>query len=85
MNLNAFYNEVAKRADTGGTSITAAETRRVLSEAFQVLGSQDAAVATDIVAKGLAAAAKKAAAKKGPTKKAAKKKTTKKRKAAKKK
>ncbi len=80
MNLNAFYNEVAKRADTGGTSITAAETRRVLSEAFQVLGSQDAAVATDIVAKGLAAAAKKK-----PAKKAAKKKTTKKRKAAKKK
>ena len=80
MNLNAFYNEVAKRADTGGTSITAAETRRVLSEAFQVLGSQDAAVATDIVAKGLAAAAKKK-----PAKKAAKKKTTKKRKTAKKK
>lgn len=80
MNLNAFYNEVAKRADTGGTSITAAETRRVLSEAFQVLGGQDAAVAADIVAKGLAAAAKKKLAKK-----ATKKKTTKKRKTAKKK
>ncbi len=80
MNLNAFYNEVAKRADTGGTSISAAETRRVLSEAFKVLGSQNAAVSADIVAKGLAAAAKK------PTKKkAAKKKTTKKRKTAKKK
>ena len=34
MKLNDFYNEVSKRVDTEKTSITVAETKRVLSEAF---------------------------------------------------
>lgn len=59
MNLNEFYNEVARRADTGKTAITAAETRRVLSEAFLVLNKMKAADAAGVVAKGLASAAKK--------------------------
>ena len=37
MKLTDFYNEVSRRVDTGKTAINAAETRRVLSEAFLVL------------------------------------------------
>jgi|688.fasta_scaffold01846_7 hypothetical protein len=57
--LTDFYNEVAKRADTAGTKINAAETKRVLSEAFALLAKLDAADANDTIAKGLAAGKKK--------------------------
>ncbi|QDS97730.1 hypothetical protein [Adhaeretor mobilis] len=59
MNLNQFYNEVSRKADTKGTSITVAETKRVLSEMFLLLAKMDAADATSILAKGLASAKKK--------------------------
>lgn len=59
MNLNDFYNEVARRADTEKTKIGAADTKRVLSEAFRLLVEQDAATAADVFAKGLATAKKK--------------------------
>lgn len=61
MKLTEFYSEVSRRADTGKTSINAAETRRVLSEAFLVLHKLKAAEAADLFAKGLAQAAKKSA------------------------
>jgi len=61
MNLNDFYNEVARKADTDKTKISAAETKRVLSEAFKVLAAMSAVDATEILAKALqTAAAKKA-------------------------
>lgn len=59
MTLNDFYNAVAKRADTAKTQITAAETRRVLSEAFVVLSKMNAVDSSNIVAKGIASGAKK--------------------------
>ena len=59
MNLSEFYNEVARRADTEKTKINAAETKRVLSEAFKLLASLDAAACAELVAKALATAAKK--------------------------
>ncbi len=59
MTLNDFYNAVAKRADTAKTKINAAETRRVISEAFVVLSKMKAPDATNIIAKGIAAGAKK--------------------------
>ena len=86
MKLTDFYTEVSRRADTDKTQINAADTRRVLSEAFGVLGELNAADAADVVAKGLGTAAKKAAkktvkkpaAKKAVAKKVAKKKAAKK-------
>ena len=72
MKLTDFYTAVSKRVDTGGTSINAAETRRVLSEAFLVLNGLSASEAADVIAKGLTTAAKK------PVKKTAKKKAKKK-------
>lgn len=59
MNLSEFYNEVSRRVDTDKTSISAAETKRVLSEAFLVLAGMDAADFADIVAKGTKTAKKK--------------------------
>lgn len=59
MNLTEFYNEVARRADTDKTKIGAAETKRVLSEAFGVLSGLDTATVLDLVGKGLARAATK--------------------------
>lgn len=59
MNLNDFYNAVAARADTAKTQINAAETRRVISEAFVVLSKMNAVDASNIVAKGIASGAKK--------------------------
>jgi hypothetical protein len=59
MKLSEFYDEVARRADTDRTKITAADTRRVLSEAFKVLVKLDAATCSDELAKGLETAAKK--------------------------
>ena len=74
MKLTDFYTAVSKRVDTGGTSINAAETRRVLSEAFLVLNGLKASEAADVIAKGLGTAAKKKPAKKKTAKKRAKKK-----------
>ena len=61
MKLSDFYNEVANRADTDKTSITVAETKRVLSEAFLVLAAMDAAEFADTISKGVSQAKKKAA------------------------
>jgi hypothetical protein len=62
MSLSEFYDAVARRADTDTTKISAAETRRVLSEAFRVLAGMDAATVADVIAKGLANAKQKNAA-----------------------
>ncbi len=78
MKLTDYYSEVSRRADTGKTKIGAADTRRVLSEAFLTLGELNAAEAADIVAKGLATAAKKKVVKKPAAKKPAAKKPAKK-------
>jgi hypothetical protein len=59
MTLNDFYNEVARLTDTEKTQINAAETKRVLAIAFQVLAQKSAVEASDLIAKGLSAAAKK--------------------------
>jgi hypothetical protein len=59
MNLSQFYDEVARRADTDKTKINAAETKRVLSEAFKVLAHMDSATMLEILAKGVANAKKK--------------------------
>jgi len=59
MTLSDFYNEVARNADTDKTKIGAAETKRVLSEAFKILATLSAADATEVIAKGLQTAVKK--------------------------
>ncbi len=59
MKLPDFYNEVSRHTDTGKTQINVAETKRVLSVAFQVLCKMDSAEAADTIAKGLAVAKKK--------------------------
>lgn len=74
MTLNEFYNEVARRTDTDKTKINAAETRRVISEAFALLSGMNATDSSALVAKAIAAGAKKTAAKKAAPKKTAKKK-----------
>ena len=61
MNLNEFYDEVARHADTAGTKIGAAETKRVLSEAFKVLCGLDSVTMAEVIAKGLSTAKKKKA------------------------
>jgi hypothetical protein len=61
MTLSEFYDAVARRADTDTTKITAADTRRVLSEAFKVLAKCNTTTCLDVVAKGVATAAKKKA------------------------
>lgn len=61
MTLKEFYAEVAAKADTEKTKISAAETSRVLSEAFLILQKQDPADALDLILKGLAGAKKKLA------------------------
>ncbi len=74
MKLTDFYTAVSRTVDTGKTEINAADTRRVLSEAFILLNSLDTAECADVIAKGLNTAAKKAAtkpAKKAPAKKKA--------------
>ena len=60
MRLTDFYHEVARQADTAKTSITVAETKRVLSEAFVVLAKMDAAEFADTISKGVSQAKKKA-------------------------
>ena len=59
MNLSQFYDEVSRRVDTDKTKINAAETKRVLSEAFKVLAKLDNATLLEVLAKGIANAAKK--------------------------
>ncbi|APZ94627.1 hypothetical protein [Fuerstiella marisgermanici] len=61
MKLTDFYNTVSRRVDTDKTSISVADTKRVLSEAFLELANMDAAEFADTVAKGLAQAKKKQA------------------------
>ena len=61
MTVNDFYNEVSRKVDTGKTQINAAETKRVLSEAFKVLAALPTAEAFDLVAKAVGNAAKKLA------------------------
>ena len=61
MKLSDFYNEVSRRVDTAKTSITAAETKRVLSEAFILLAQMEAQEAMDTISKGLTTAKKKLA------------------------
>jgi hypothetical protein len=53
MTLNEFYDEVTRHTDTEKTKIGAAETKRVLSEAFKILAAQDAATVLDLVSKGV--------------------------------
>ncbi len=64
MKLTDYYNEVSRLVDTDKTKINVAETKRVLSVAFEVLNKLDAADMADTIAKGLAQAKKKVAAKK---------------------
>lgn len=62
MTLNEFHNEVARRTDTAKTKINAAETRRVISEAFTVLAGMSTPESSALIAKALASGAKKTAA-----------------------
>lgn len=78
MRLTDFYAEVSRRTDTAKTKINAAETSRVLSEAFAVLAGMNAAEANDLISKGLTTAAKKSAPKKKAAKKTTRRKTAKK-------
>ena len=64
MTLTEFYDEVARKADTPGTKIGAAETKRVLAVAFELMQGYDAATVLELIGKGLATAKKKAAPKK---------------------
>ncbi len=61
MTISDFYNEVSRVVDTGKTQINAAETKRVLSEAFKILEAMSTADAMDMVAKCISNAAKKKA------------------------
>lgn len=59
MTLSEFYDAVARQADTGKLKIGAADTKRVLSEAFKILAAMDAGGLSDIIAKGVSTANKK--------------------------
>lgn len=59
MNVSEFYNEVARRVDTGKTQINVAETKRVLSEAFVLLSKMSTPDSSALIAKAIAAGAKK--------------------------
>jgi len=59
MTLTEMYNEVSRRADTAGTKINVAETKRVLSEMFGVLNELEADEAVAVVAAGLKVSRKK--------------------------
>lgn len=61
MKLTDFYNQVARLVDTTNTGINVAETKRVLSTAFEQLEEMDPADMADTLAKGLAQAKKKRA------------------------
>ena len=52
--LSSIYDQVARRSDTDGVKINAAETKRVLACFFDVLEEQPpTSVAFDIIKKGL--------------------------------
>jgi len=53
MRLQDYYIEVARRADTAGTKISAADASRVLAIGFEVLAEQDSPTAFELVGKGL--------------------------------
>ena len=59
MGLKDFYNAVAGLADNDTQKIGAAEVSRVLSVAFQLLSTYDAATVTMLLAKGIENGAKK--------------------------
>ncbi len=61
MKLTDFYNEVAAIADTEGTKISAAETKRVLACGFQILVEkcETPEEVLELVQKGMASARKK--------------------------
>ncbi len=51
--LNEIYDKVSRNADTQGTKINVAETKRVIACFFAALEDYSAADAFDFVAKGL--------------------------------
>ena len=51
--LYDFYNQIARKADTEGLKLNAAQTKRVLACFFDVLEDCPPADAFDFVAKGL--------------------------------
>jgi hypothetical protein len=51
--LSDFYDAVSRRADTDGTKINVAETKRVLACAFDELAKLTASEAASVIAKGL--------------------------------
>ena len=53
MTLTEFYNVVSRRTDTRGTKINVAETKRCLSEAFNLLAELPSDEAFALVANGL--------------------------------
>jgi hypothetical protein len=66
MKVNDFFNEVARRADTAGTQINVAETRRVLAVAFDLMAELDGDELMEFLARALAQARKRAAKKETP-------------------
>lgn len=56
MRLTDFYAKVARRTDTAGTKINAAETSRVLACYFEELSRLSSADAAAVQARGLALA-----------------------------
>ena len=62
ISLNAFYNEIAKRADTEGLQLSVADTKRVVACFFDVLQHHPPGVAFDLIAQGLARAARRSIA-----------------------
>ena len=59
MTLTEFCNEAARKADTKGTKMDAAETQRVLAVLFDVLEEASPHEALDLLSKGLQQAAKR--------------------------
>lgn len=59
MTLTEIYNEVSRMADTKGTQINVAETKRVLATFFDVLEDCTALEAAQIINAGLSAASKR--------------------------
>ena len=53
MKLTDFYNEVSRRTDTRGTKINVAETKRCISEAFNLLAELPSEEAFAFVSSGL--------------------------------
>lgn len=59
MNLNEFYVEVARVADTEAQHVGADEVARVLACAFSVLADKDPSYALRVVARGIEVAVQK--------------------------